>query len=194
MKKALALAVLLAMVSAGHAQDHKRWEAGSYSFSDEKGGFTITSIHGRGTPEDPIVITQEMNSSSPVTLVIRAIKPIRPYDSGDNAANGNLRLRLETLNNSGQAWIEFEFELQEILDQASLFGDGLSFDQRRQDGTNISSDSFASFDRNFEPYDRLRFVDGRIDPLHTGSFEFMITDFTPRSVFYLVQDPRIPLS
>lgn len=195
MRSIPALAVLLSIAagSAG-AEDGKPWEAGAYSFSDEKGGFRITAIRGNGTQKDPVVITQEMESSSPVTIVIRAVKPLSPYGSPDDTANGNLRLRLETLNNSGQAWVEFEFELQEFLDQASVFGDGLSFDQRRTDGQNILSDSFANFDRNFEPYDRLRFTDGRIDPRRTGSFEFMITDFTPRSTFYLVQDPRIPSS
>ena len=138
--------------------------------------------------------TQELTSSSPVTLVIRALKPGMAYDDPRFFATGTLRIRFETLNNSGQAWTEFEFELQERKGQASIFSDGLSFDQRRDDGQNISSDSFAKFSRNFEPYDRLRFTDGRIDPLKTGSFEFVITDFTPRPQFYLVQDPRIPLS
>lgn len=195
LKKTPAFAVLLsiAAVSAG-ADEGKHWEAGAYSFSDERGGFRITGVSGKGTPGDPVVIEQEMESSSPVTLVIRAVKPLSPFGSADGSANGNLRLRLETLNNSGQAWVEFEFELQEILNQPSVFGDGMSFDQRRTDGQNITSNSFAAFDRNFEPYDRLRFIDGRVDPLRTGTFEFMITDFTPRSTFYLVQDPRIPSS
>ena len=39
----------------------------------------------------------------------------------------------------------------------SVFGDGLSFDQRRSESENIVSDSFAEFSRDFEPYDRLRF-------------------------------------
>lgn len=194
MRRTLAGAILLSIATAGHADEHKLWQAGQYSFSDELGGFRITSARGKGLPNDPIVITQEFTSSSPVTLVIRATKPGQPGDDPEKFATGNLRIRLETLNNSGQAWIEFEFELQEILDQPSLFGDGLSFDQRRSDGKNVSSDSFASFSRNFEPYDRLRFVDGRLDPLEVGSFEYMITDFTPRATFYLVQDPRIPLS
>lgn len=194
MKKALAMAILLTITLAAHAQEHKEWNAGPYSLSDELGGFTITSVTGTGVREDPIVITQEFASSSPVTLVIKALKPGQTHDDPHVFATGNLRIRLETLNNSGQAWSEFEFELQERKGQASIFSDGLSFDQRRQDGQNIDSDSFGSFSRNFEPYDRLRFTDGRIDPLATGSFEFMITDFTPRRVFYLVQDPRIPLS
>lgn len=194
LRRALATAIVLSAASFAAAGDHEPWIAGPYSVSDELGGFTITSVSGTGVRDDPIVITQELTSSSPVTLVIRAVKPGTTSDDPHEFANGTLRVRLETLNNSGQGWTEFEFELQERKGQPSIFSDGLSFDQRRDDNKNIASDSFPRFSRNFEPYDRLRFTDGRIDPLKTGSFEFMITDFTPRSEFYVVQDPRIPLS
>ena len=101
---------------------------------------------------------------------------------------------MSALNNSGLAWIEFEFELQEILGKASVFGDGLSFDQRRTGSETITSDGFAAFSRDFEPYDRLLFRDGQVDLLDTVSFSFLVTDFTPRQKFYLVLDPRIPSS
>jgi hypothetical protein len=119
------------------------------------------------------------------------IRPIRPFSSS-YYANGITHMRIEVLNNSGQAWIEFEFELQEILNQPSVFGDGLSFDQRNKAPQNIISSNFAEFDRNFEPYDRLLFKNGKVDPLATVDFGFLITDYTPRWTFYLVQDPRIP--
>ena len=60
--------------------------------------------------------------------------------------------------------------------------------------TTSTSNSFAEFSRDFEPYDRLRFRDGKVDPLETATFNFFVTDFTPRSQFYIVQDPRIPSS
>ena len=56
----------------------------------------------------------------------------------------------------------------------------------------IGSDSFLEFSRDFEPYDRLLFQKGRVDPFKTASFSFLVTDFTPRAQFYLVLDPRIP--
>lgn len=170
------------------------WSSGPYSFSDELGGFRIVGVSGSGRKDDPFVIREEFTSSSPATMVIRAVAPIRPFDQTGGFASGFMHLRVEVLNNSGQAWVEFEFELQELYRQPSTFGDGLSFDQRRSDSDNISSDSFAEFSRNFEPYDRLRFRDGKVDPLATGGFSFYVTDFTPRSQFYLLQDPRIPSS
>ncbi|RJG47298.1 hypothetical protein D3Y55_17445 [Mesorhizobium sp. DCY119] len=170
----------------------KRWLAGAYSFSDELGGFKIRAIGGTGTREDPIVIEEELVSASPVTMVIRTTKPIRPFDFSGKYANGFIHLKLIIWNSSEQAWIEVEFELQEILGQPSLFGDGLSFDQRRTDSKNIYSDSFADFSRDFEPYDRLLYRNGKVDPRRSASFGFLISDYTPKRQFYLVQDPRIP--
>ena len=143
----------------------KKWVAGVYSFSDELGGFTITGVSGTGSKDDPIVITEELNSASPVTLVIRATTVMHPFTLGGDAQTGFTHMRFVTLNNSGLAWVEFEFELQEIKDVPSTFGDGLSFDQRRSETEEIVSDRFAKFSRDFEPYDRLRFLDGKVDPL-----------------------------
>ena len=194
-----ALLIAAAAVSAISAQEAtadgpEKWVAGVYSFSDELGGFKITGVSGTGSKDDPIVITEELNSASPVTLVIRAMTVMRPFTLGGDAQTGFTHIRFVTLNNSGLAWIEFEFELQEIKDVPSTFGDGLSFDQRRSENDYVSSDSFAEFSRDFEPYDRLRFRNGKVDPLATSTFNLFVTDFTPRSQFYIVQDPRIPSS
>ncbi|MCV0396239.1 MAG: hypothetical protein K5872_04305 [Rhizobiaceae bacterium] len=168
--------------------------AGAYSYSDELGGFSITGISGSGTRTDPVVLEQELNSASPVTMVIRAVKPIRGHTLSEEFANGFIHIRLETLNNSGLPWAEFEFELQELRGLPSLYGDGLSFDQRKVETETSKSDRFASYSRDFEPYDRLRFTDGFVDALRSVSFSLFISDFTPKIEFYLVQDPRIPSS
>ncbi|PSJ53757.1 hypothetical protein C7I84_25055 [Mesorhizobium ephedrae] len=189
-----ATAWLFAFALPAYAQDERpfEWLAGAYSFSDELGGFVIDSVSGTGTRTDPIVIRETFVSASPATLVIRARRPIRFFDTGTFYANGILHMRILARNGSGHGWVEFEFELQEILHKASVFGDGLSFDQRSENRELISSDSFAEFSRDFEPYDKLLFRNGKIDPGRTGGFSFLITDFTPRSQFYLVQDPRVP--
>lgn len=127
-------------------------------------------------------------------MVIRAVGPVRPFGYPGTTANGFIALRLETRNGSGQAWVEFEFELQERFGEPSTFGDGLSFDQRRTESDSVGSSGFRHYSRDFEPYDRLLFGEGKVDPGETARFEFLITDFTPRATFYLVQDPRIPFS
>jgi len=190
----MCIALSLSLPAGSRADPQQVWAAGAYSFSDEEGGFRITGASGSGTRDDPLVITEELQSATPVTLTIRTTKPIRPFDPSGDFANGIMYMRIEALNNSGQPWVEFEFELQETLGQPSVFGDGLSFDQRNKNPDNIRSTGYAQFDRNFEPYDRLLFKDGKVDPLKTVKFEFLMTDYTPRWTFYLVQDPRIPSS
>lgn len=189
----LLLAAIMAATTAGAEGGHV-WNSGPYSFSDELGGFRILGASGSGRKDDPFVILEEFTSASPATMVIRAIMPIRPFDQSGTFASGFMHFRIIVVNNSGQPWIEFELELQELRGQPSTFGDGLSFDQRREESDNISSDSFARYDRDFEPYDRVLYRDGKVDPLAKAGFSFFVTDFTPRSQFYLVQDPRIPSS
>lgn len=191
---AVYVALSLFPCSAAHADQQKVWDAGAYSFSDEQGGFRITGASGKGTRVDPLVITEELDSATPVTLTIRTTKPIKAFDPSDDFANGIMYMRIVALNNSGQPWVEFEFELQETLGQPSVFGDGFSFDQRNKNPDNIVSDRYSRFDRNFEPYDKLLFTGGKVDPLDTVQFEFLMTDYTPRWTFYLVQDPRVPSS
>lgn len=179
------LTLSLLTISAGPADDG-RWYAGGFSFSDELGGFSIVSVTGSGTKADPIEINEQLDSANPVTLVIR---------SPSNAlGEGGLHLRVVARNNSGLAWIEFEFELQEIRGKPSDFYDGLSFDQINPDPNLISSNRFAHFKSNFESFDRLRFSEGHVDPRDRPVFGFLITDVTPVGEFYLVQDPRVPFS
>ncbi len=168
------------------------WIAGSYSYSDEMGGFRILDVSGAGTVNDPVVLVQEFLEARPVTLVIRAISIIEPFGMANLYANGFLHMRLVTLNQSGIGWTAFDLELQEELSEPSTYGDGLSFDQRKTASTYVASDRFARFDQDFEPFDRLSFAQGQVDPFGRATFGFLITDFTPRDRFFLVQDPKVP--
>lgn len=185
---------LAALPIAAMAGEREVWRTGAYSFSDELGGFKIRSVSGIGTKANPILIEQEMFSASPVTLVIRAVAKVNPAGQPGVFATGMMHMKFRTLNNSGIAWMEYEFELQEQLGIPSVHGDGLSFDQRRVNPENRSSDSFRIHNTDFDPNDRLVFTDGHVDPLETADFKFFITDFTPKLEFYIRQDPRIPLS
>lgn len=190
---AVVLFLSLASVDA-RADPHKVWVAGAYAFSDELGGFHITGASGIGTRDDPFVLLEEFNSATPVTLTIRAVKPIQPFGVPGEFANGMMYIRIEALNNGGQGWIEFQLELQSILGQPSTDEDGLSFDQANKTPDYIGSSGFAEYHREWTPYDRLPFMKGKVDPLESASFTFRITDFTPKWQFWLVQEPRIPTS
>ena len=187
----LSLSALTTGAGAGGLQPGIAF-AGIYSLSDELGGFKLISAAGTGARSDPLSIDVELESASPVTLTIRALAPVSATP-GDLVQS--IYFRVSALNDSALAWIEFEFELQSIRGKPSDFGDGLSFDQTQSARPEvISSDKFAQFKREFEPYDRIRFHHGKVDPLETVGFSFLVTDFMPKKVFYLVLDPRIPSS
>jgi hypothetical protein len=190
----MAICMLFAgYVSRGSAQEDPRlWTAGPYSFSDELGGFIIRSISGTGTMQDPIILTEEFPSVTPTTLIIRTEKIAQLNPSED--AGILFYLRVRATNSSGHPWVEFEFELQEQLNVPSDYGDGLSFYQPGDKRGMIKSTGYGTFSDDFEPYDRMVFRDGKIDPGFGASFDFPIADFTPKRVFYLVQEPRIPSS
>ncbi len=179
----------LALISAGPADDG-RWHAGDYSFSDELGGFSILSISGSGTREDPIEIREAFDSLAPVTLVIRFAKPAELKTT----VPGSFHLRVVAVNQSGLAWIGFGFELQEIRGKPSDFNDGLSFGQADPNPSLISSNRFMHFESRFESFDRLNFDEGHLDPGEQSRFGFFVSDVTPVAEFYLVEEPRIPSS
>lgn len=186
--------LLCAPGSFAEPADDGRWHSGAYAFSDELGGFSIRSVSGIGTNDDPFVVMQELSSASPVTLTIHATRPVNTAGKPGEWVTGTMHLNVVTVNGSGLPWIGFGFELQEIRGQPSTFGDGLSFDQRRTTSDTIGMDRFATYERLFEPYDRLEFVDGHVDPAERATFRFFISDFTPTERFFLVQDPLVPFS
>src|SRR5690606_16366097 len=188
------LILLAPMLVGARPADDGRWLAGVYSFSDELGKFRIISVSGFGSKTDPVVIVEEFREASPATMVIRIRDIPRPYTYLRDTLNGFVHFEFRVMNASGHAWIGFEFELQELMGLPSVYGDGLSFDQRRTDSDTIRSDVFPTYERDFEPGDRIVFKDGAVDHGGTARFRFLVTDFTPKSEFYLVQDPRIPLS
>ena len=143
---------------------------------------------GRGTPDDPIVILEEISEVAPVTLVIRNHDFNKPTLQG---LQSQLNLVKQVANTSKRVWAAFEVELQELQGKPSVYSDGLSFKQFASVAPDVASDSFAENNRQFEPYDRVEFLNGHVDPGATATFRLTITDPTPTREFYLVQDPKL---
>lgn len=192
---ATALALAFCLPAAVSSVNAEPMVAGDFSFSDELGGFTITGVRGTGTGDDPIVIEQSLTHTEPVTIVIRradnAPKPKNLVGAGRWVA---VHLKLVIRNDSGRVWQGFEVELQEILDKPSIRQDGLSFDQGALVPAAIISNRFTNNQRLFEPYDRIKFLEGHVNPLDFVDFKMHITDPTPVNTFYLLLDPAILFS
>ena len=184
----LALAALLAASGIATAGAAAEFFAGSYSFSDELGGFRLVSASGSGTADDPFVIVEELASVDPVILVIRRHDR---REIGPHPAQIQLTLVKQVVNRSNRVWAGFEVELQEILNEPSVYSDGLSFKQFAAQPMDVESDVFSLNERRFEPYDRITFQGGSVDPDAAVRFRFTITDPTPVREFYLLQDPNL---
>lgn len=178
------------------AQNNKFWIAGNFSFSDELGGFRITGVAGDGTRENPAIVYQVFDTAYSGTMVIRRLGPIerQKKDAGLGSTHGTVYMKIVTANNSNLSWVGFGFELQEILNVVSTYGDGLSFDQISRQRSDVYSDRFSDFEDQFEPGDRLVYTNGFVNNQTNVTTAFVITDFTPTREFYLLQDPQIPAS
>jgi hypothetical protein len=188
----LAICVLLLATALPGAPRAEAWAAGGYSFSDERGGFRLLSASGSGTYGDPIVLVEELLGTGPAVLTVRRLPP-EPDERGFIPAPPILSLAVIkiVINRSRRVWGGFDLELQEALSRPSPYGDGLSFDQMRSFDELAHSDRFATSREINEPYDRVRFAQGSVDPGAAARFNFYITDPTPVPEFYIVQEPRL---
>ncbi len=190
----LAASFLVAKENHGVAQQPKLWVAGTFSFSDELGGFKILGIDGSGAMDDPIIIHQEMQTSGGSTMIVRHLNPLQLKAANHTVEDNAVYVRFVTANNSNVPWVGYGLELQEIKDKPSTYGDGLSFDQISRETSFVRSDKFLEFERQYEPGDRVVFRKGVVNHQEKVKIEFVVTDFTPTAHFYIYQDPLIPAS
>jgi hypothetical protein len=187
-------AILLCLglaISAGPASAEE-FAAGGFQFSDELGGFRLISVSGSGSLSDPIVVVEEITRVGPIVLIIRGEQMIVLDDAPPRkAAFVNLAVIKVVINATDRVWTGFDLELQEELRKPSPYEDGLSFDQLGSfSGEPFASDSFDLTHRLPEPYDRVQFYDGSVDPGDAVRFNLFITDPTPALEFYLLQEPH----
>jgi hypothetical protein len=180
------IAVLLALQVAPSAA--APLSAAGLTFSDELGGFTLVSVSGSGTIDDPFVVVEEITGPQEAVLVI----------SGFSAAFGNrvgthhlagFALKKVATNRTADVWNLFEMELRETLAHQSPYGDGLSFGQASAVGRPFTSSTFAMNHEIDEPYDSVAFRDGAVRPGDAVSFNLIVTDTSPVSPFLLLQQP-----
>ncbi len=181
-----------AVLWAGSSQADT-YNAAGLSFSDELGGFRLISASGAGTVADPIVVVEEITQVGPAVLVVRGAQLIQHQDQPAMTMSFiHLAVIKIVINGTGRVWTGFDLELQEVPKQPSPYEDGLSFDQLGSfSGERFESDSFTNARRVSEPYDRVQYHGGAVDPGQAVRFNFYITDPTPKPKFFLLQEPQL---
>ncbi len=192
-RRAGALALLAGLgLTAGHACG-ETWSAGGLTFSDELGGARLIGASGTGTRDDPIVLLEEISGAGPAVLVVRNH---RTGHQDLSPALGFLSISVVKIvaNRGPSAWAGFDLELRRTLDEPSVYTDGLSFDQPRAFARAARADRFAQTLQDDEPFDRIRFDGGNVEPTEYLRLAFDIVDVNGAALFYLVQQPIVLLA
>lgn len=189
--RTVGLVFLLALAAVARSQA-ETLEAGGLLFSDELGSFRLISATGEGTPSDPIVLVEEITGIKPAVLTIR-----QNSAAGSHPPSQKILLRSLVkivINRSAWRWSGFDLELRDRSGHASVYSDGLSFDQLRAIPQPLHSDLFDAIHAEYEPFDRLRFDQGQVEPEQTVRLAFNLVDINPRPLFYLAQAPIVLLA
>jgi hypothetical protein len=164
------------------------------SFSDEKGGFRLVSVTGRGTLDDPITVTEDVTGPQSPVLVIRGFSS----DFGNPAGSfhtAGFAMRKIIINHTDKTWRSYRIELREVETRTSNYEDGLSFGQNAAIADSYTqSPQFPDAKRVYEPEDSITYGGAAIPPGGTVMLQFVVTDMSPVHQFYLFQEPLEPIS
>lgn len=162
------------------------------TFSDEGGGFTLKSVTGRGTLDDPYVVVEEVVGPREAVLVIRGLKRVGNRIGTHHIAG--IAMNKVVINRSTDVWQNYQMELREVTTRHSPYEDGLSFAQNTLLAGAFTASSFPDLQRYDEPQDTLGFSGSTVKPGESAQFSFLITDMSPVEKFYLYQQPLQPVS
>jgi hypothetical protein len=186
--RAHCLAGLAVLCLAAGGAGAETWVSAGMSFSDHPGGARLLAASGTGTRDVPIVLIEEISGPGPAVLEIHNG---RTGHLDVSPATGFLRLSVVKLiaNRGPWRWSGFDLELMTGPDQPSVYADGLSFDQPQTLPRQARADRFVQTVQDDEPFDRIRFDGGQVDPGQYLRLDFELVDVNGTAVFYLVQRP-----
>lgn len=187
----LAASLVLGLAWAGTSLANEITQEG-LSFSDEGGGFTLKSVTGRGSLDDPYVIVEDVSGPRQAVLVIRGLKRVGNRIGTHHIAG--IAVTKIVNNRSEDVWQNYQMELREVSTRHSPYEDGLSFAQNTVIAGAFTTSSFPNLQRYDEPQDTLGFSGKSVPPGESAQFSFLITDMSPVEKFYLYQEPLQPVS
>src|ERR1700742_819018 len=95
-------------------------------FSDELGSFRLVSVTGKGTIDEPFVVTEEITGPNDPTLVIKNFSQSFGNRVGTQHTAAFAMEKI-VINKTSKTWQGFQVELREIQNRPSTYEDGLSF-------------------------------------------------------------------
>lgn len=195
MWQALVLAGLwLVQPSPARAEAEETLRLDGIAFAAEHGNLRLLDGWGRGTFDDPYVVVEEIHGDGASILTIRNVE--RRFGEPSRFGHGiGFVLQKIVTNRTSRTWNDFEMELREWLEIPSGYFDGLSFGQAKDRRDDIFfTDVFDSVEILDEPSDRVVYFAGDVEPGETVTMQLVVTDFSPKSTFYLFQRSDAPLA
>jgi len=162
------------------------------TFSDEGGGFVLKSVTGRGSLDDPYVVTEEVTGPRKAILIVRGLRRVGNRIGTHHIAA--VAITKIVVNRSTEAWQSYQMELREIETRHSPYEDGLSFGQNTLVAGAFTTSSFPDLLRYDEPQDTLGFSGSVVQPGEGAQFSFLVTDMSPVERIYIFQEPLQPVS
>ena len=155
-------------------------------FSEASQNFRITDVTGKGTPNDPFVVYQDVWGLD-VSLAIDNLTQT-PQHSVFNRPG--FAISLVSRNLTGAFWRFYDHELQENAGYASSENDGLSFAQGIGPARPYTSSHYERADEITDVRDFINFYRGTgVRPGETVRFNYLVTDTIPNRKFYIRQRP-----
>ena len=192
----LAVLLVCGLLWAGTASANEITHEG-LTFSDEGGGdegsgFTLLSVSGRGSLDDPYVVVEDVTGPRQAILTIRGLKRVGNRIGTHHIAG--VAITKVVFNRSKDVWQNYQLELREVETRHSPYEDGLSFAQNTVISSAFTASSFPNLQRYDEPQDTLGFSGKSVPPGESAQFSFLVTDMSPVTRFYLFQEPLQPVS
>jgi hypothetical protein len=191
-RRLLALPTMMLLMALPLQSQAKTISVNGVTFSDELGGFVLEGISGRGSMDDPFVVTERMTSLAGGILEFW-IDPAFGNRIGSQHEYGFAVIKvIENVTN--YPWESFELELQSKLGVPSDYWDGLSFGQGSTAGRPFTARGFARVTIVDEPYDRVEFEEGKIPVGGQAMLRFVVTESQLLPNAYLAQRPVKPVA
>ncbi|MGD1948440.1 MAG: hypothetical protein ACFB14_02200 [Leptolyngbyaceae cyanobacterium] len=155
-------------------------------FSEASQNFRITDVTGKGTPNDPFVVYQDVWGLD-ISVAVDHL-PQTPQHSVFNRPG--FAISLVSRNLTDAFWRFYDHELQENAGYASSENDGLSFAQGIGSVRPYTSSHYERADEITDVRDFINFYGGAgVRPGEIVRFNYFVTDTIPNHKFYIRQRP-----
>ena len=191
MKLLVSLLLLSSVLVAWPGECHT-FRLRGIAFSDEKGGFVLERVTGKGSITDPFVVVERITDDNGGILTFRADPSLGNLIGSPDAIGFALVKVIR--NSTGHDWSTLEIELQSQLGVPSGHTDELSYGQGTTLGRPFTASAFAVVTLMDEPYDRIECTEGDVPSGGAVTVRFVVSQPSSLREAFIAQRPGRPVA